>query len=459
MDDSHLYEALTTQYKTFVPSRFNGMVVVWLYEKVELGDIGKNFTYSDIKMAVREVTVSLNVENQPYTESVLRSLSHHFLEILNGERFTLTEYAKKFVKLVDGKLNSPHKHFPLRQSFEQYASFKAADIESIGDFESWFKQGFDNTTKQTILDHLESLSDEVRCSLNELNQILFAENEKSALDTAREFTTTFSILGDKANEISDTLTLDTSLKQEIQTVVDMFYARLEAADLLSSDVDIGSLVSLESDYQRAIGIQKNIHEFFKTIKHKLDGVKDKIIFASRKLNELQEHFKYQSRFKVNLRKMLTLVLEESRYTKKNIELPDAFPLKSIPYEGSNFIELPYYSSFVKSPNTVIQLPSNRELRQAEELRMEGVLSNQERISELVEYYKALLKDEKTIDFKEHFHEISEVEGSIDIALQVGFQLFQFAKGEGRYFIDVRKPLAKQLENWEIVTWDMKIHQK
>jgi len=461
MNDFQLYETLTKHYSYLIPCQVEGLVVVWLYEKIKRDEIDKNFTYSDIEEAIREVTASLNLENQRRTESILTLLFHHFIENISGsyERYTLTEYAKKFFKLIESKLNSPHKHFPLRQSFERYAYFKAENIRTIEDFESWFNQGFDDTVKQTILDHLEYLRDEVRSTLNKLNQILFAENKQSALKMANEFTATFNILGEKADEIRDTLTLDFSLKQEIQSVINMFYTRLEASDSTNGKAEFDDYADLERDYQKAEEIQRKVNEFFKVINIKLERIRNQIIFASGKLNELHERFKYQSRFKVNLRKMLTLLLEEGQYAKEDIILPDIFPLKSMPYESFKFVEVSYYSSFKKSPNTVIELFQENERRQQEKLRMESVLSNQEKVAEWVEYYQRLLQQERMIDFKKHFYKIFETEGNIDIALQVGFQLFQFANREEQYFIDVSKPLVDQLENQEVITWNMKIHQK
>jgi hypothetical protein len=454
MGNFQFYETLTKQYSTFVPDQVEGLVIIWLYEKIQQEEIDKNFTYSDIQEAIRGVTASLKLENQPRTESIL-------VESLSGsyERYALTEYAKKFARLVEGKLNSPHKHFPLRQSFERYTHFKAEDIQTIDDFESWFRQGFDDTSRQTILDHIESLQDNVRSALNDLNQILFAENEQSALEMAHNFTTTFHILGEKADEIRDTLTLDFSLKQEIQSVVNTFYTRLEDPYSTSGEVVYGGYANLEDAYQRSIEIQKGVNEFFKVVNEKLERIRNQIIFASSKLNELQEHFKYQSRFKVNLRKMLTLLLEEGRYAKDDFTLPDAFPLKSIPYKAFKFVEVLHYSSFTKASNTVIELVQEVEHRHREKLRMESVLANQEKITEWVEHYQRLLHQEKALDFKEHFYRIFEVEGDIDIALQVGFELFQFVTREEQFVIDVSKPLSGQIDKQEVITWNMKIRQK
>ena len=455
MNDFQLYESLSKQYSALVPNQVEGLVVVWLYEKIQQEEIDKKFTYTNIEEAIREVAISLSLESQPQTENVLTSLFHHFIERLGGnyERFTLTEYAKKFVRLIEGKLNSSHKHFPLRQSFDRYAHFKAGDIDTAIEFESWYTQGFDNTTRQTILDHIESLRDEVSSALTKLNQILFAEDEQSALQMANKFTTTFRIFGEKANQIAETLTLDFHLKTEIQNVIDKFYARLETS------VSTSNQTALDDAYQGAVDIQEKVNEFFKIVNEKLERIRNQIIFASSKLNELQEHFKYQSRYKINLRKMLTLILEEGLYTKEDLALPDAFPLKNIPYEGFKFIEMAHYDSFGKPLNKVIELKREDEHRHLEGLKMEGTLSKQEKVTEWLEYYQLLLKKEKTLNFKEHFYRLSREEGGTDLAMQVSFELFRFANGEEQYVIDIEKPLAEQLDEQKVITWNMKIHQR
>lgn len=462
MSEFQFYDTLIKGYSNLVPSEVEGLVIAWLYEKIQLEEIDRQFTYSDIQEAIRQTTISLNLESQPRTENIVTSLLHYFIESHNDtyERYALTEYAQKFLRLVEGKLNSPHKHFPLRKSFERYANFKAEDIKNIEDFESWFRQGFDDTTRQTILDHLEALQDSVRSALNELNQILFFENEQGALQMAHKFTATFNIFGEKADEIRDTLTLDFSLKQEIHNVVSTFYTQLESSySATNNEAKISEYFNHKNAYHRAEGIQRKVNDFFKVVNEKLDRIGNQIVFASSKLNELQEHFKYQSRFKVNLRKMLSLLLEEGSYSKEELILPGAFPLKSMPCENIKFISVSRYSSFSKPSNTITDLFQDNRYRQQEKIKMEKVLSNQERVVEWVKHYQTVLQNKMFLDFNEHFYEIIEEEGNPSVALQVGFELFQFANREEQYFIDISKPLAAQLEKQKIVIWNMKIYQK
>lgn len=132
MNDFQLYETLAKQYTSLVPCQVEGLVVVWLYEKIQWDEISKNFTYSDIEEAIREVTASLDLEHQPRTESILTSLFHHFIESLSGsyERYALTEYAKKFVRRVVRGLNSFFRDRKISGKYAFFVNFtKSKDIE------------------------------------------------------------------------------------------------------------------------------------------------------------------------------------------------------------------------------------------------------------------------------------------------------------------------------------------
>ena len=458
----NLFEELSKQYtyQTLVPDRCEGLVLIWLYEKIQEGEIDRNFTYSNIQEAINEVVVSIHLEHVPHTEGILKTLMHYYIERPHRsfERYSLTEYAKKFAKLLADKLNSPYRSFPLRKTFEKYAQFKAEEIKSIQDFESWFRLGFHETSKQAVIDHLETLKDGVRAAVHELNKILSFQNEKTALDMTLEFTSVFEKLSDKADEIRDTLILDIELNREIQKVIDAFYDQLEHCEQ-TNKAAVENCDDFEKAYRRAQDIKIEVENFFKVINEKLEQISDQIIFASTKLNELQEHFKYQSNFKVNIRKLLNLVLEEARYSRAGPILSTPFPLKVIPFEDSKLTEIPYYPSFIKSPNEIIDLVEDYEHMQKEKEKVDEGLDRQEQTAKLVRYYKDSLREGKMLNFTEHFYEILDEEGDIDIALQVGFELFQFANDDARYLVKVSRPLAEEIQKREVTIWKMSIHPR
>ncbi len=461
MTDSNfdLYAALNERYnyQALVPAEFEGMVIIWLYREIQAGDIDKSFTYANMKEAIREVALSLHKEQLPHTESILKSLMHYFIERPHGtiERYNLTEYAERFVKLIEGKLNSPHKNFPLMESFERYAQFKAEEIQSIEDFESWFEQGFRSAARQTALEHLEALKDDVKAAIRSLKSILDYQ-EKDAVDMALEFTSIFGTLGKRVDEIREVLILGSDISQEVQKVLDTFGERLDYYQ--SAGVEENQkLAILQEEYQKAADINAEVVRFFELVDEKLNLVNSQMIFASAKLNELPEHFRYQSKLKINLKKFLSLVLNEGDYSKDGPVLPTSFPLKEIPYERTKFIEVPYYDTFAKPPNTMIQPRRNHEYERQERRKLEKSLRRQERTAQWVKHYKAMLVRDKILDFTTHFYEILEVEGEADIALQVGFELFQFAESKPECIITVSKPLARELQSREILTWNMGIH--
>ncbi|MFV0248485.1 MAG: hypothetical protein ACK5H1_05965 [Tenacibaculum sp.] len=106
-------------------------------------------------------------------------LSKHFIERPPNDelKFALTDYAKELIELIDKKLHSLLKNFPLKKTFKKFTKFKAAKIKILEDFEIWHRLEFSTAGKHTIIDHLEALKYVVKTSINRLNNLLKAESE------------------------------------------------------------------------------------------------------------------------------------------------------------------------------------------------------------------------------------------------------------------------------------------
>lgn len=447
-------------YDFLVPPQNEGAVVILLYNKIERKEIDQYFSYHDFQQTIFEVS-SLEPGHQPHTERILKNLLHYFIERPSEkrERYKLTEYAFNFVKLLKNKLDNPYRYFPLKDSFKRYTLFKSSEITSILHFESWFEQGFSLTTKQTIIDHLEALKDDVDVSIKKINQVLYTPDQE-ILRTVSEFQIAFKGFGEKAEEIRDAIRLGVSVEQEINKIVKGFYLKIEVAKHPESEEELANYVKLEKDYHRSSNIQIKVNEFFGVVDGKLGQLKDRILFSSTKLTELHDNFKYQSRFKINLKRFLGFTLEQCIYTKDGPTLPKEFPRKLLLAAFEKFNIVPFYDFQSTARNRLISAPRDEKYLKQEKLKIDKELERLERTLRWVNKLKQQLKDTHELDFTPHFYEILKTEGDIEISMHVGYEIFQFANGsKSKYLVRIDKEILEEFKNQPIATWKMKINRK
>ena len=455
--DKHLKE-INDKYAYLLPQKEEGVVIFWLDQKIKDKEIDAHFTYQDFQRAVKE-TLGKEFGKLPQSHRILKSLLHNFIERPAGKshRYKLTEYAHKFVYLLNHKLNNPFRNFPLKQSFERYADFSAKGIKHINEFNSWYQQGFHSTTRQTIVDHLEALKDEVASSIQELNKILYVKNQ-NLVSQVNKFTTVFLKLGEKADEIKNTLKLGSRLDQEIDKVVAFFYEKVENFKHPENKEETALFEEKENDFKTALKIKKDVTEFFQLVDEKLGQLREKIQFASSKLKELQDIFKYQTNFKANIRKFLTFALSEANYTKDEPKLPPHFPLKKLPFEEFKFIDLPYSDFFKIQENTVVQTGPDKVYELLEKYKVTTELKRQEKAAELFNKHKHALMESKKLNVTNIFYEILENQGDIEVAVKVGYELLQFASGKSEYKITIDREMMDQFKPNQVKTWKMNIQK-
>ncbi|WP_298533056.1 hypothetical protein [uncultured Algibacter sp.] len=446
-------------YDHLVLTKEEGMVIYILDSRIKLGKISKYFTYRDIEKCINE-SAKIEVGSIPQTEKIVRNLLHFYIERPPNEelKFALTNYAKKFIDLIHKKLHSPLKHFPLKKTFQKYADFKSSTIETIADFELWYDLQFHNNSKQTIIDHLEALKDVVNSSISRLNDLLKNESE-DLLTITKEFTLIFDEIGLKSEEIKYTLRLGNTLNIEIEKVVDLFYKEIDEFKHPENSIEQEKFEKLNDDYKKALHIKTEVTDFFYDVDYRLKQLMDKSLYANGQLTNLQNSFRNQSRIRINLKKLLKFTLEQASYSNKHIiTLPKSFPIKSIPVERFKFIEVPYYHTYGIQRNEILPAHYDNEYARSEREKVEKDLFRQENAAKLLREYKSILEEEKELNFTEHFYKILESENDSEIALSVGFDLFQFANRNPRYQIEITKDLPEAYSKQKILVWNMKINQ-
>lgn len=448
-------------YHQLVPPIDEGMLIFKLHEKIKSGAIDANFSSQDLQRTLEELHREILVSGTlPNKERLLKNLLAYFIErpaeVKN--RYTLTDYARKFILLVEHKINYPFRKFPLRDSFKRYTDFTADEINHINQFESWFNQGFQATTRENILDHLEELKMQVQQSVQNLNNLLYSA-DKTAQKIVTDFSIIFTDLGDKADEIKDTLRLGNTLQQQVDLVVLKFYETITALPHPVTPEEIALFSEYQYGYIRATEIQQEIQDFFDIIDAKLAQLRERIQYATTKLNELQHLFRYKSQFKINIRRLLEYMLSIAKSDKGNLVLPADFPQKGIPEERFKLTVMPDIEAKDIEQNLVIENPQDYDYHQAEIEHIEYELTRQQRTAILVENYLSRLQTDGKIEFTDEFYSIIEQENDEEIALQVSYELIQFAHLSDQYQVDIT-PLIKDIFiNEPIKTWNITLKEK
>lgn len=221
------FNELFSDYDFLIPNRIEGYIIIRLWQKIKSGEIQEEFSYNDIKNIVNEVTALTNGAT-PQIEKILKDLLHYFIKKPpeTVSKYYLSDYAERFIQLLETKIDSPYRNFPLKKNFEKYFAIEFEEIEDFEELNRWFKQGFHDTSKRVILDHIESLQDEVESSIKKLNEILYSD-ELQAIEMVRLFVNEFKNFGLKAEQIREALFLKDETLKNLKKTADYFYIKIQ----------------------------------------------------------------------------------------------------------------------------------------------------------------------------------------------------------------------------------------
>ena len=450
---------LFSDYEYLIPVKLNGYIIIRLWQKIKSEEIPEEFTYNDIKNVINE-TASFSSGGTPQIEKVLKDLLHYFIKKPpeTVSRYYLSDYASRFIQLLETKVDSPYRNFPLKKNFEKYFTVEFEDIEDFDELCRWHQQGFHDTSKKVILTHIESLQDEVEISIKKLNDILYSD-ELDAIEMVRLFAEEFKKFGLKAEQIREALFLKDETLKNLRKVAEYFYMQIEQTKHFQTPDEEKYYYELEHKWKISDQIKEEVIIFFDNIDRKLQRITDQIIFANSKLKELEENFQYQSLFKINLKKLLQLVLQNSIYDKKEgIMLHDNFPLKKIPCQRIQFYNTPHYEFNVEPETTGVVPETNPDYEQEQKARIEMGLLVQDKIATWIDICNRRINSEKQLNYSSVFYEILDSEQNVEIPLQVGFSLFQQHAANQDYDIIIDKTIANPNRN-DILIWNMKIQHK
>lgn len=447
------------KYDLLLPSKFDGgYLIITLFKKIKNGEINENFSINDIKKILEEIDRNYNV-GVAQSERIIKNLLHYFIRSVPNEygKYYLTDHAIRLVELMFHKLENLYKNFPLKESFDKYFIVRFKDISTITDLELKFGSEFIAGHKRIINDHLEALEDEISVAHGNLNVILHS-NELDATALVKKFTEVFKTFGHRAEDINNAISSKDRFLRQLRSKVDEFYREVINYKHPENDEEKQEYDILERNWKRAYSILNDLDAFFGHVDHKIGNLRKQILFASGKLTELQLNFSSNSNFRLLIKRLFLLALENSDYDKDAIFLKHDFPIKQILQEKTQFFYPEYYTFEVSQRNVVIHIPRDEEYESEQLRNIEREIKEQEIISDWFNKVKDELTYNEEIDVNSVINRIFSNDGDEFVAINVAAELINFAIDSKIYDLDIDQHL-KPAKNDELLTWKMNIKTK
>ncbi len=438
------------KYELLLPAKFDGgYLIIALYDKIQNEEIAEQFTITDIRNILEEITRSYGEQQTPQSERILKMLLHFYIRnsAKDPGKYYLTERARKLVEFLKNILENPYKNFPLKESFEKSFTIVPDEIQSISDLERKFGRLFIEGPKKIINDHLEGLEDELVEGYAELNKILESD-EENATTMVNQFAFVFRKFGERAEDITNSVASKDRFLKDLHLAVEQFYQKLDSFRYTESGEEFEQL---KKDYNKAGEIYQDIEAFFKTVDDKIINIQKRIHNASEKLSELHEQFTARAQLRLQIKRILKVVLDNASYSNKGILLNDNFPLKKIVNERGVFAYPGHHDFNISKPNIVIRIPKDEQYTQNEYLQITKENDRQELINQWIQKARSIIEEHRFIDLKEFMEQIMNSEADQTLAYQIAGEIEQEISANENMHINAEKELVN-IKNTDLFLW-------
>jgi len=449
---NELYE----KYDQLLPSKFEGgYLIVVLYNKIKNDELAEQFTINDIRNTLEEISTNHN-ESIPQTERILKILLHYYIRNSAEKpgKYYLTDRARKLIEFLQNILENPYKNFPLKESFEKSFTISPNEIQTISDLERKFGRLFIEGPKKIISDHLEGLDDELIEGYAELNMIL-ESNDANVTILVNRFTVAFRKFGERAEDITNSITTKDKFLKDLNIAVEDFYSKLDNLKHPESQNEFELLDQLKAEYVKAKEIYLDIENFFSTVDEKLTNIRHRIHNASDKLSELHEQFTARAHLRLQVKRLLKITLDNASYLSTGIIFNQNYPLKDIIHENTVFRYPGHYDFNITQPNKVVRIPSDEKYRDEEYLKITQENKRQEIINEWVQKVGKIIDKYGSIDLKDLIENIMMEVKDFSIAYQVIGELENEISANENILIHFEKELVN-IKDTDLSIWKTKI---
>lgn len=425
-------DALLDKYDYLLPAKFEGgYLLISLYEKIKGKELPNPFTTQDIKNILAQISSKYN-QGIFQSDRIIRPLLHYILRNVPGVagKYYLTDYAEELVELLKRKLESPYKDHPLQRSFERYFVIRQTEINDISDLERKFGREFVAPYKRIINDHIESLDDELREAIESLNTILYSKEESAGV-IVNNFVVVFKKFGNRAEEIMRALITKDRFLRYLRSQVDQFYASVHNYKHPETLEDAEELHKLTAAWESACQISEDLDTYFLAVDAKIAMIRKQILYASEKLSELHENFSSRSKLRLQIKRLLNFALENAYYYEKDLRFINNFPLKSLVYEKTQFLNPGRYDFEITQNNQVVSVSIDSEYEYVQRQSIAHEIKRQEVINHWITKAKQLL-EERPVQLNRLIEEILAQETDLVIAQQVAVELINYASESPRH---------------------------
>lgn len=449
-------EELFEKYDLLQPAKYDGgLLYIALYQKIKARELDRHFTTNDIKMILSQLAEEYN-DTLPQSERIIKHLLHFFLRNVPGDpgKYYLTDFSEELIELLKRKLEKPYKNYPLKQSFSRHFTIGVTEIKGINDLQQKFGREFVAPHKRIINDHLAALDDELREATDQLNTILHSEDE-SATVIVRNFVNVFRKFGEKAEDITNAIADKDQFLRSLRMQADQFYAAVGSYKHPDTAEEIETLNQLKMDWEAVAAITNDLEEFFRLVDEKIGTIRRQILFASEKLSELHENLSSRSRFRIRVKKMLSLALASAEMQDKEIRFHNGFPRKSLVYEKTQLFYPARHDFELLRQNNVIRIEKDEEYERTTRQEIEREIKRQEIINQWIARGKQLLEETGSIGMGQLIGQIMSKEGDFAIAHSVAIELTQFVAESGDHDLIIEQ-IAETVENTTLIIWKMQL---
>lgn len=449
-------DILYEKYDLLLPSKFEGgYLIISLYNQIKNRELAETFTTEDIRLALEEISAKYQ-QPKPQSERIIKNLLHHCLRNVPDQygRFTLTEHAYRLVELLQKKLLNPYKNFPLRESFEKYFVIRFQEIKSLTDLETKFGRDFTEPYKRIILDHMESLEEEMIQSYKQLNVILNGSLDNATV-MVKDFVKTFKKFGERAEDISESIASKDGFLRKLRGRVDEFYEATQLLKHPETEAEADKLQQTQKDWRRAVEIYNDLELFFLFIDGRIAQIRKHILKASSKLSELQENFSSRSQFRLKVRRLFHFTLEAAANQDSQLNDVSSFPSKGLVQESVQLFYPVYYDFGLVQQNKLIIIRRDEAYEQQEREKIERENMRQQIITKWIDLGIERMQEEETFSVNTYIEEIMNEENDYSIAQHVAIELSHWTSLQATSHLDIAYDLQLyQKDNF--FTWKMRI---
>ncbi|WP_162944531.1 hypothetical protein [Flavisolibacter nicotianae] len=435
---NELLISLSKSYSDLLPQNKESLLlIVWLYRKVEKNYINEDFEQKDLNDTIDEIVDFLKIETEKNKENLSRKLSSYFFiteRIGNKYQIHLTVYAKEFCKLVLTQVQPELKKLELYHVFKRTLPLHDGDLENIDNLKYWFDNNF-RPARNEILAHTELLQTSIELRLNDLRTLLKpdVENPKELINSFLEI---FKELENQTSGLINTIDHKNDTLNKIKSSKDKFLFEEEA-------------------YLEFCRMQNEIEFFFQSIDRRIIAINHKIQLASKRLRNLLDTLKHKQYFKINIEKLLLIMLRTSTVDKGEISIHQVFPKKLLPFIPTKFLAVPnidfqFYSKSEPEKNVV-----DKEYEEMEREKGLKMLEVQESTAKWIDKISQEIESGVEVDFDLWFDKILSQEKNLEVPIQVCFGLIESYNNSNNKSISIQKEkVEKTLYN--IALWRMKL---